>query len=102
MKKLVATLISALSITAVQAQQSNRIFIDSLKHELTLAKEDTNKVYLLGSLGDVYSRLSADTGVAYAQRALDLAQKLKFEGGILSAEGTLAICLLLSGIILLP
>jgi hypothetical protein len=49
--------------------------IDSLKHELTLAKEDTNKVYLLGGLSRLYYGASADTGVAYAQQALELAKK---------------------------
>lgn len=97
MKKLAATLIAALLMTVAEAQQLNHFFIDSLKHELTLAKEDTTKVYILATLGDMYSRISADTGVAYAQQALDLAKKLNFERGILSAEGTLAISLLVSG-----
>ena len=47
MKNLAAILITILSITVAEAQQSNQFYIDSLKHELTIAKEDTSKVRLL-------------------------------------------------------
>ncbi|WP_276500882.1 tetratricopeptide repeat-containing sensor histidine kinase [Terrimonas pollutisoli] len=97
MKNLAATLITILSITVAEAQQSNQFYIDSLKNELTIAKEDTNKVRLLAGLSYEYVVSSADTGVAYAQQALDLAKKLNFEDGILEAEGGLAWSLTISG-----
>ena len=97
MKNLAAALITILSITVAEAQQSNQFYIDSLKHELTIAKEDTNKVDLLLTLSDFYVQSSVDTGIAYVQQALDLAKKINFQEGILSAEGSLSIYLTSSG-----
>ena len=67
MKSLAAILIIILSITVAEAQQSDQFNINRLKHELTIAKEDTNKVHLLANLGYLYSQMYADTGAAYAQ-----------------------------------
>jgi two-component system NtrC family sensor kinase len=98
MKNSTAIFIIILSTSFAEAQQPNiDTNIDSLKHELTLAKEDTNKVRLLVGLSYLYYGPSADTGIAYAQRALDLAKKLNFERGILYAEGNLNLSLVLSG-----
>jgi len=97
MKSLAAILIIILSITVAEAQQSDQFNINRLKHELTIAKEDTNKVHLLANLGYLYSQMYADTGAAYAQQALDLAKKINFEGGILEAESELAGSLLALG-----
>ena len=94
MKNSIAIFIMLLSATLAEAQQS---YIDSLKHELTIAKEDTNKVHLLAGLSNLYFGSSADTGVAYAQQALDLAKKLNFGYGIVEAEGALSISLIISG-----
>ena len=47
MKNVATILITILSITIAEAQQSGRFYIDSLKSELTIAKEDTNKAKLL-------------------------------------------------------
>ena len=62
-----------------------------------MAKEDTNKVNLLLTLSNFYVQSSADTGIAYAQQALDLAKKINFQEGILSAEFRLSIALTTSG-----
>ena len=97
MKNFAATLLTILSIIVAQAQQPNQFYIDSLKHELTIAKEDTNKVHLLTWLSGWYWDYSNDTATAYAQQALDLARKLNFESGIVDAEGTLSWALVLSG-----
>jgi len=97
MKNFAVILITILSITVTEAQQSNQFYIDSLKHELTIAKEDTNKVILLAGLSYSYSNAHADTGIAYAQQALDLAKKLNFEQGVLYAEGWLSYSLAITG-----
>jgi len=96
MKKLTTVFIIILSITVAKAQQS-RHDIDSLKHELTIAKEDTTKVHLLVLLSDLFYNSYADTCVAYAQEALDLAKKINFENGILKAEFSLTGSLMTSG-----
>ena len=94
MKNSRAIFIFVFPVFFAAAQQPR---IDSLKHAWTLAKEDTTKVYLLGEISSLYSGSSADTGVAYAHQALDLAKKINFERGIYYAEGALAISLSLSG-----
>ena len=86
-----------LSINVAKAQQSNQFYIDSLKHQLTIAREDSNKVDILAALGNYYGQSSADTGVAYAQQALDLATKINYQFGILQSEGVLSIALTISG-----
>ncbi len=97
MKNLAAIFIFSFLITVVNAQQSNQFYIDSFKHEITIAKEDTNKVRLLTSLGYLYYQSFVDTGEAYTQKALDLSEKINFEVVILGAEFSLAQILLFSG-----
>jgi signal transduction histidine kinase len=97
MKKIALTLIIILSITTAKAQPSTQFLFDSLKRELTIVKEDTNKVRILTTLSLIYSQSSADTGIAYAQRALDLAKNINFQQGILEAEGSLSTSLTTSG-----
>ncbi len=93
MKHTFLVFLLLLSITAA-AQQSE---IDRLKHKLAIEIQDTTKVYLLADIGFWYSQSNADSGLIYTQRALDLAKKINFEGGILRAEGGLATALMLSG-----
>ena len=97
MKKIAVTLIIILSITAAEAQQLNRSYIDSLKRELKIVREDTNKVKLLLTLSEAYMPLSADTGIGYAEQALELANEVGFQEGLLYAEGTLSYLLSISG-----
>ena len=97
MKNLAASLITILLIIVAEAQQANQFYIDSLKNELTIAKEDTNKVHQLVRVSSLYFGSSADTGIAYAQQALVLAKKINFEREILRTEGYLAISLIISG-----
>lgn len=54
---------------------------DSLKTLLLTSKEDTNKVLLLDQLSEYYSWSFADTALLYAQKELQLSQKLNFESG---------------------
>lgn len=64
---------------------------DSLKLLLRGQKEDTNKVNLLYTLSFSYTTGSyADSALIYAQQALELAEKLKFEPGMFWSEITLS------------
>ncbi len=96
MKTLSITVGIILSITVAQAQQPNQLYLDSLKHELTIAKEDTSKVYILISLNNLIFASLPDS-VIYAQQALDLSKKLKFDEGILEAEIALSSSAILLG-----
>ena len=55
--------------------------IDSLKQELLVAKEDTNKVWVLTGLSENYTWSFADTALMYAQQGLQLSQELNFKSG---------------------
>ncbi|WP_229598275.1 ATP-binding protein [Runella aurantiaca] len=55
--------------------------IDSLKHELSIAKHDTNRVLILVELAVSYQNTNTDSALKYGQKALDLAQKIKFLRG---------------------
>jgi hypothetical protein len=49
--------------------------------QLAMAKEDSNKVNLLNAISFTYAWSDADTGILYAQQAIDVAQKINFEKG---------------------
>ncbi len=94
MKNLAAIFILTLSITIAEAQQPA---IDSLKRELATADDDTNKVKLFYRLSNLYALSFADTAATYAQESLNLAQKINFDRGILTAEFLLTGSLMISG-----
>jgi signal transduction histidine kinase len=56
--------------------------IDSLKHALTTAKEDTNKVEILTTLYFHYANAYPDSALPYAQKAYELSKEIKFDAGI--------------------
>jgi len=70
---------------------------DSLRHELTIAKEDTNKVNTLCEMSAKYAWAYADTAIMYAQQALELAGKLKYEEGIIIAQNKMSAALITLG-----
>ena len=61
-------------------------WLDSVKKAAASQKDDTNKVNVLNSLSGAYQLTYPDSGLAYAQKALALAEKLHFEPGIFWAE----------------
>ncbi len=88
-------LILLLSYTVYGQQLDN---IDSLKKVLHQQKEDTNKVQLLYNLSFAYVAGSyADTALVYAQQAITLAEKLKYEPGIFWSAITLGESLAILG-----
>jgi signal transduction histidine kinase len=55
--------------------------IDSLKHELTLADNDTSRVLILGGLCSYYANYNFDSSNLYGKQGLALAEKRKFLKG---------------------
>ncbi|MFC0514822.1 ATP-binding protein [Mucilaginibacter angelicae] len=85
LKYRVAGLLLLISLS-VSAQKKELAHIDSLLRQLPAAKEDTNKVNLLLKLGNTYSTgTKTDSSIFYLQRALLLAQRLKWQKGITRA-----------------
>ena len=59
----------------------DRQIIDSLKHELAVAKHDTNRVLLMCEITRVYRTGNADSTLYYGHKALELANKSNFLRG---------------------
>ena len=57
-------------------------WIDSAKKVLITQKDDTNKIWTLDGMSEYYGFNDPDSGIMYAQKALALAEKLQFDGGI--------------------
>ena len=55
--------------------------IDSLKHGLAIAKQDTSRVLLLNELCYVYMETKSDLAKTYGEKALTLAKQVKFSRG---------------------
>jgi two-component system NtrC family sensor kinase len=58
---------------------------DSLKQELTMAKQDTNRVLIMAQLCNAYRSVNPDSAQFYAQKALALARKINFPKGMVRA-----------------
>ena len=79
MKIFTCTLLLAIigSIGFAQTRQE----IDSLKHELAIAKHDTNRVIVMVNLAVEHQNVNPDSALMYGQQALDFAKKIKFLRG---------------------
>ena len=88
MKKLSLTLFFTLICSFGFAQIK---VIDSLKNELRIAKQDTSRVIFLGQLSREFANSNPDTSLILGQKALDLAQKIKFLSGEVSTLNRLGI-----------
>lgn len=69
----------------------NRQEADSLRHELAIAKQDTNRVLILVELAINYQNANPDSAMLYGKQSLDLAQKITFLRGQARAYHSLAI-----------
>ena len=83
MKKYLIGILLALIITAnAFPQKQGSELIDSLKSCLPGAKENINKVILLGILSFEYHRFDTDLGIKYGEQSKALAEKLHYAAGI--------------------
>jgi signal transduction histidine kinase/tetratricopeptide (TPR) repeat protein len=73
------------------SQKSNEQKIDSLKIELSHAKEDTLKVKTLNRLSSKYQYIDSDLSFKYSNSALLLSQKLGYTKGIGNAYDEIGI-----------
>ena len=78
MKAILLTSVLTLSLFIGYAQIKLR---DSLKHELTISRPDTNRVLVLAELINDYKFDIPDSAFFYGQQALTLARQIKFPKG---------------------
>jgi len=90
MKKNIFIIILLLFSSILFSQ--NKAIVDSLKNELKLAKEDTNKVNILNNLSFSLYLDGTKEGIRYGNAALKLATKLKWNKGIGDAHNSLGVC----------
>lgn len=90
MRKVV--ILYALLLFSVNAFAQNKT-VDSLKHALSIAKGDTNKVWVLDGLSRSYTWSFADTAIMYAQQQVQLSQQLNFQRGEAWGMDNLSIAL---------
>ncbi len=64
---------------------------DSLKHKLIIAKEDTSRVLIMAEIANAYWTNNFDSLYKYGNHALELAQRIQFRRGEVSALNTLAV-----------
>lgn len=80
--KYIIVLLPAFGWSNTYAQKQGQAAIDSMLNDLTKAKEDTNKVKLLGYLSFTYHTINPDTGIKYGMQSLALAKKTGWNRGI--------------------
>jgi tetratricopeptide (TPR) repeat protein/nitrogen-specific signal transduction histidine kinase len=73
----------------IVAQKNDRKYIDSAITQLSIVREDTNKVKLLFAISSKYSFINADSGIIHGKSGLALATKLDWKKEIVKAN----ICL---------
>jgi tetratricopeptide (TPR) repeat protein len=56
--------------------------VDSLKHAISLAEEDTSKVRLMAALANTLFQSETDTAIYYTEQVLSLAQRLNDKRGM--------------------
>jgi len=89
MKHFFLSLTIFLKMTLATAQGS---IIDSLKNLLTEDRNDTTRVLLLTQIGEDYLYKDPDTALAFALKAYDLSQELKYFKGEIYSSACLAEC----------
>jgi signal transduction histidine kinase len=81
----------ASSCLHVSAQKKGRQLIDSLLIALPKMKDDTNKVKAITQIVRTQYALNPLAGVAYAQQALQLAEKINWKKGIANCHNNLGL-----------
>jgi two-component system NtrC family sensor kinase len=91
MKALTFTLLFAL-ICSIGFSQiiPNRQIVDSLKHQLAIATQDTSRVNSMVSLCFAYRSFKLDSSLLSGEKALKLARKIKFIKGEMNALNALS------------
>ena len=81
MKALAFTILLALISSCAFAQDQQ--VIDSLKHELAIAKHDTSRVLIMAVLCERYRNSKPDSALFFGEKGMALAEKIKFPKGMI-------------------
>jgi len=75
-KRFINILLLMVLVTSSKAQQP---YIDSLRHEIEIAQNDTIKIILFSTITDAYAETKPDSAVYFAEQLLMLARKLNLK-----------------------
>lgn len=81
-RQLVLIILSALISIRGVCQGKEQMFLDSLIRDVENGHPDTLKVKKLGAISFRFSALNPEKGIAFGTRALELAEKIKWQPGI--------------------
>jgi len=60
-------------------QDSQDRYIDSLQHELTVVKNDTMRLILLGQIAETYAEINPDSAFYYAEKVIPITKRLQLK-----------------------
>ena len=83
-------------LIVTQAFAANRE-LDSVRHLLSTAPNDTSRVMLLSEMSRVYNYSKPDSAMKYAQQGLQLAQKIHFKRGEAKCLSSIGLALQVVG-----
>jgi two-component system NtrC family sensor kinase len=86
-KRITCTVFCIVAANLLFAQQ---FYIDSLKREVNISRNDTDRLIRLRTISRTYAEINPDSGYLYAEQSLELARKLHFkvdEGGAMREMG---------------
>lgn len=89
MKKSATIIIILLAITHIAIAQDN--YLTNLRHNLSVAKDDTSRVLAMNDFCDYYKSIKPDSALIYGYKALALAREIKFSKGEFDAIELLII-----------
>ncbi len=88
-KRQFLVLILSLTINSVGFSQNR--FIDSVRHQFHLAKNDTSRVLSLSDMCYFFRYTNIDSSIFYGDQSLSLAQRIKYKRGETSALNKLGL-----------
>jgi two-component system, NtrC family, sensor kinase len=86
MKTLFVAILIIITYSIGIAQSTASItYLDSLKHQLSICKEDTSRILIMAELCNIYRSSKPDTALFYGEKAINMAQSLNFSKGLVRA-----------------
>jgi len=79
MKTFLTTFIVFFGVQTGFCQDSQDRYIDSLQHELTVVKNDTMRLILLGQIAETYAEINPDSAFYYAEKVIPITQRLQLK-----------------------
>jgi two-component system NtrC family sensor kinase len=83
MKAIISTFLFGMLFVSIGFCQATQI--DSIRHRLNIATADTSRILLMSDLSFAYSFTNTDSGLFYADQAIQLSEQINFQRGKIRA-----------------